>query len=102
MSAPAGAEAMLLIDAESGKVLHAENSTQPWYPASVTKLMTAYVTLRAVKERRLTLDTLLPVSPNAVAQAPTKMGFFDRLKALRILRYGLTILGSIRAVSRLA
>ena len=48
MSAPAGAEALLLIDAESGKVLHAENSTQPWYPASVTKLMTAYVTLRAV------------------------------------------------------
>ena len=66
---------MLLIDADTGKVLHAENSTQPWYPASVTKLMTAYVTLRAVKERRLTLDTLLPVSRNAVAQAPTKMGF---------------------------
>ena len=52
-------QAMLLVDAESGKVLHAENATQPWYPASVTKLMTAYVTLRAVKERRLTLDTLL-------------------------------------------
>ena len=31
----------------------------PWYPASVTKVMTAYVTLQAVKERRLTLDTLL-------------------------------------------
>ncbi len=71
----AAAEAMLLIDAESGKVLHSENSTKPWYPASVTKLMTAYVTLRAVKERRLTLDSLLTVSPNAVAQAPTKMGF---------------------------
>ena len=37
--------------------------------------MTAYVTLRAVKEGRLTLDTLLTVSPNAAAQAPTKMGF---------------------------
>ena len=71
----ANAEAMLLIDADTGKVLHSENSTQPWYPASVTKLMTAYVTLRAVKERRLSLDTLLPVSRNAVAQAPTKMGF---------------------------
>jgi D-alanyl-D-alanine carboxypeptidase len=74
-TARAHAEAMLLIDAETGKVLHAENSTQPWYPASVTKLMTAYVTLKAVKERRLTLDTLLTVSPNAVAQAPSKMGF---------------------------
>lgn len=73
--ARADAEALLLVDVESGKVLHSENSTQPWYPASVTKLMTAYVTLRAVKERRLTLDTLLTVTPNAVAQAPSKMGF---------------------------
>jgi D-alanyl-D-alanine carboxypeptidase len=72
---PAAAEALLLVDAESGKVLHAENATQPWYPASVTKLMTAYVTLRAVKERRLTLDSLLTVSANAAAQAPSKMGF---------------------------
>lgn len=71
----ASAEALLLIEADTGRVLHAENATQPWYPASVTKLMTAYVTLRAVRERRLTLDTLLPVSANAAAQAPSKMGF---------------------------
>jgi D-alanyl-D-alanine carboxypeptidase len=75
LTARADAEALLLVDADTGKVLHSENSTQPWYPASVTKLMTAYVTLRAVKERRLTLDTLLTVTPNAVAQAPSKMGF---------------------------
>ncbi len=37
--------------------------------------MTAYVTLRAVKEGRLTLDTPLTVSANAAAQAPVKMGF---------------------------
>jgi D-alanyl-D-alanine carboxypeptidase len=41
----AKAEALLLVEAESGKVLQAENATNPWYPASVTKLMTAYVTL---------------------------------------------------------
>jgi D-alanyl-D-alanine carboxypeptidase len=66
---------MLLIEADSGKVLHAENATYPWYPASVTKVMTAYVTLTAVKERRLTLDSLLTVSARAAAQAPSKMGF---------------------------
>ncbi len=71
----AHAEAQLLIEASTGKVLHAENATYPWYPASVTKLMTAYTTLRAVKERRLALDTLLTVSRNAAAQQPTKMGF---------------------------
>src|ERR1700674_1988831 len=71
----ASAEALLLVEADTGKVLHAENATYPWYPASVTKLMTAYVTLRAVNEGQITLDTLIRVSDNAVAQQPTKMGF---------------------------
>jgi D-alanyl-D-alanine carboxypeptidase len=71
----AQAEAQLLIEASTGKVLHAENATYPWYPASVTKLMTAYTTLRAIKEGRISFNTLLPVSRNAAAQQPTKMGF---------------------------
>jgi D-alanyl-D-alanine carboxypeptidase len=71
----AGNEALLLIDAESGKVLQAENATYPWYPASTSKLMTTYVTLKAVKDGRIGMDTLLTVSPNAVAQTPSKMGF---------------------------
>jgi D-alanyl-D-alanine carboxypeptidase len=74
-AAPAQAEAQLLIEASTGKVLHAENATYPWYPASVTKIMTAYTTLRAVKEGRASLDTLLTVTRNATAQQPTKMGF---------------------------
>ncbi len=64
-----------MVDVDSGKVLHAENATYPWYPASITKLMTTYVVLRAVKEHRITLDSLFTVSRNAAAQAPTKMGF---------------------------
>src|SRR6266566_3058743 len=69
------AEALLVIDAESGRVLYSQNAGQPWYPASTTKLMTAYVTLRAVKEGRLSLEQPLTVSSNAVAQSPVKMGF---------------------------
>ena len=72
---PASAEATLIVEADSGKVLHAEHATMPWYPASTTKLMTMYLTLKAVKDKRLTLDSLLTVSSNAVAQAPSKMGF---------------------------
>ncbi|MBW7965682.1 D-alanyl-D-alanine carboxypeptidase family protein [Bradyrhizobium sp. BR 10261] len=68
------AEALLLIEADSGKVLQAENATIPWYPASVTKIMTAYVTLKAVKDGKITLDTLLTVSPTAASQSPSKMG----------------------------
>jgi D-alanyl-D-alanine carboxypeptidase len=71
----AHAEAKLLIEAATGKVLHAENATYPWYPASVTKLMTAYTTLRAIKEGKITPNTLLTVGRNAAAQQPTKMGF---------------------------
>src|SRR5690242_63430 len=71
----ARAEAQLLIEASTGKVLHAENATYPWYPASVTKFMTAYTTLRAVKEGRISFNTLLTLSRNAAAQQPTKMGF---------------------------
>jgi D-alanyl-D-alanine carboxypeptidase len=71
----AAAEAQILVDVETGKVLYAENATMPWYPASITKIMTTYATLRAVKEGRITLDKLLTVSPNALAQSPVKMGF---------------------------
>ena len=71
----AQAEALLVIDVENGKVLYAQNAGYPWHPASVTKLMTAYVTLRAVNEGRLKLDTPLVVSANAAAQSPVKMGF---------------------------
>jgi D-alanyl-D-alanine carboxypeptidase len=71
----AHAEARLVIEADSGRVLEAENATVPWYPASVTKLMTAYVTLKAVKDGKITLDTLFTVSPVAASQSPSKMGF---------------------------
>jgi D-alanyl-D-alanine carboxypeptidase len=71
----ASAEALLLIEADSGKVLQADNATMPWYPASLSKMMTAYVTLKAVKEGRISLDTLLTVSPIATSQSPSKMGF---------------------------
>jgi len=77
LSAPtaANAEAQLLIEASTGKVLHAENATYPWYPASVTKLMTTYTTLRSIKEGRVSMNTLLTVSRNAAAMPPTHMGF---------------------------
>jgi D-alanyl-D-alanine carboxypeptidase len=75
MPRAAQAEALLVVEADTGKVLQADNATMPWYPASVTKIMTAYVTLKAVKEGKLTLDTLLTVSPVAASQSPSKMGF---------------------------
>jgi D-alanyl-D-alanine carboxypeptidase len=88
--ARAGTEATLLVDAETGKVLHAENATMPWYPASTSKLMTVYVTLQAVKAQRITLDTLFTVTARAASQPPSKIGFKPGTKitvdnALKIL-----------------
>ena len=82
----AHAEALLVVEADTGKVLQAENATYPWYPASVTKMMTAYVTLKAVKEGRISLDTLLTVSPTAAAQSPSKMSFRPGIRLPSITR----------------
>src|SRR5262249_24581731 len=66
---------LIRVHADSGKVLRAANATYPWYPASTTKLMTLYMTLSAIRDQRITPDTLLMVSANANSQSPTKMGF---------------------------
>lgn len=74
-AAPAGATPSLVIDVASGAVLEQDQATASWYPASLTKLMTAYVALDAVRAGRLTMDTPLMVSPRATRMAPSKMGF---------------------------
>ncbi|MGU3495382.1 serine hydrolase [Xanthobacteraceae bacterium A53D] len=74
-AAPAKAAPVLLVEADTGRVLEQQEAGKPWYPASVTKLMTVYVALNAVKEGRLTMDSLLTVSPLAASQQPSKMGF---------------------------
>jgi D-alanyl-D-alanine carboxypeptidase len=75
MPSAARSEAQILVDVETGKVLAGDNAAYPWHPASVTKLMTLYVTLRALKEGRIKTDTPFKVSATALAQSPTKMGF---------------------------
>jgi D-alanyl-D-alanine carboxypeptidase len=75
LARPAAAGPYVLIDADSGRVLAHSEAGQPWYPASITKLMTTFVAFRAMRDGRVKPDTLLMVSDNAVAQDPTKMGF---------------------------
>lgn len=75
VSAPASAGPTLTVDLATGQVLHAEQATRPWYPASLTKLMTVYVALDAVRNGKITLQTPLRVSKRANRMAPSKMGF---------------------------
>jgi D-alanyl-D-alanine carboxypeptidase len=65
---------VLVVDASNGNVLLSEDATRPWNPASTTKMMTAYVALRAVKSGQVTLDTPLIASANAARQKPSKLG----------------------------
>ncbi|MBV8472168.1 MAG: D-alanyl-D-alanine carboxypeptidase [Hyphomicrobiales bacterium] len=71
----AAATPALIVDVDSGQILFERDATQPWYPASLTKLMTTYVALEAAKQGRLTLDTPLTMSPYAASMPPSKMGF---------------------------
>ena len=65
----------VIADADTGEVLQAESATRPWFPASTTKLMTAYVALREIRAGNIKLDTPIVVSPNASKQPPSKIGF---------------------------
>src|SRR5271154_5027132 len=65
----------LVVDADSGQVLIQDEATAPWYPASLTKLMTVYVALDAVRNGKLTFDTPLLMSARAARMPPSKMGF---------------------------
>jgi D-alanyl-D-alanine carboxypeptidase len=65
----------LVADADSGQVLMENEATAQWYPASLTKLMTVYVALDAVRSGKLTLDTPLVMSVRAARMPPSKMGF---------------------------
>src|SRR5918993_3448761 len=65
----------LVVEVESGRVLHAERATDPWFPASVTKLMTTYVALDLVRRGRASMEQLLSVTDEAAALPPSKMAF---------------------------
>ena len=67
---PAG----LVVDAESGQILVANRASAAWYPASLTKLMTAYVVFSEVAAGRLAMDMQITVSATASGQPPTKFG----------------------------
>ena len=85
--------AALVADMDTGQILYKENSTVPNYPASLTKIMTLYLTFDALKHGRLHLDDYLIVSKSAAAAEPVKLGLTagskirveDAIKALTVL-----------------
>lgn len=72
--APSGKYAGMVVDARSGNVLYSENADKLRYPASLTKMMTLYLVFEALENGKIKLSTKIPVSRNASAEPPSKLG----------------------------
>jgi len=76
---PRAAEAAIgswvVVDAKTGRVLDEKDANRKWYPASLTKIMTAYVTYKAIREGKATLNSVVVQSKNSLSEPPSKMGF---------------------------
>lgn len=66
--------ASIVIDEETGEVLHETNADTRNHPASLTKMMTLYLTFKALEDGHLTLDQRLQVSRHATSMVPSKLG----------------------------
>src|SRR5215813_10375866 len=71
------AYAAIVVDANSGSILHASNPDAPRHPASLTKIMTLYMLFERLEAGKLKLDSQLKVSAHAEDQAPTKLDLED-------------------------
>lgn len=66
--------AAIIVDNNTGRVLHARHADEPRYPASLTKIMTLYLVFKELKSGRITLDHKFVVTETAAAQPPSKLG----------------------------
>jgi D-alanyl-D-alanine carboxypeptidase len=75
VAGPALANPVVVFDLSSGKILQHQDAFKRWYPASLSKLMTAYVTFRALAAGEVQLDSPIKVTKHSAAEPPSKMGF---------------------------
>ncbi len=71
---PSQAGPALLFETTTGKVLYSEDMDQPWHPASLTKMMTAYIVFSEIKAGKFNLKSKIANSKAARAQPPSKVG----------------------------
>jgi D-alanyl-D-alanine carboxypeptidase len=64
----------LVFDPADGMVIYAEDADDQWHPASLTKIMTAYITFEAVRTGKFKLEDRIPYSARAQSQPPSKLG----------------------------
>ena len=64
----------IMLNADDGKVMYEQNADELRYPASLTKLMTLYITFHALESGKLKLTDKLKVSSVAASRSPSKLG----------------------------
>ncbi|WP_454849646.1 D-alanyl-D-alanine carboxypeptidase family protein [Rhizobium binxianense] len=72
-SAAFAGQASFVLDAQTGKVLQSSNENELNYPASLTKMMTLYLTFQALHDGKLSWDQRLTMSANAESKEPYKL-----------------------------
>tara|TARA_R110002096_G_scaffold8802_3_gene35786 strand:- start:33351 stop:34799 length:1449 start_codon:yes stop_codon:yes gene_type:complete len=72
--ATAAPYAAFVMDARTGEVLHSRNADTRLHPASLTKMMTLYMTFKAIEDGRLSLDQKVKISRNAASEPPSRLG----------------------------
>ncbi|MGV1871459.1 MULTISPECIES: D-alanyl-D-alanine carboxypeptidase family protein [Agrobacterium] len=75
MTCVAQANPKMVIDVKTGKVISHQEAFRKWYPASLTKLMTAYIAFSAMKSGKLSPETEVVMSKKAADQPASKMYF---------------------------
>lgn len=75
MTSISHANPKMVIDVRTGKVISHQDAFRKWYPASLTKLMTAYLAFSAMKSGRLSPETEVVMSKKASDQPASKMYF---------------------------
>ncbi|QIE46877.1 D-alanyl-D-alanine carboxypeptidase [Pseudohalocynthiibacter aestuariivivens] len=88
LSAAAAPYAALVMDARSGKVVHAENADTRLHPASLTKMMTLYIAFEAIENGEISLDDDVLISSHAASEPPSKLGLKSgqRIKLRYLIR----------------
>ncbi|MDP2733105.1 MAG: serine hydrolase, partial [Hoeflea sp.] len=73
--AVAVANPSIVVDVSSGRVIEHQQAFQRWYPASVTKIMTAYLVFKALESGQMTMETPVTMSIDAAKEPASKMYF---------------------------
>ena len=74
-STQAPIEASLVVEAKTGRILHSDNAHKQIYPASLAKVMTAYLVFAALEDGKIKMSDYATVSREASSQLPSKIGF---------------------------